>query len=152
MPRQAIAILEELRAITGHGVLVFPGLRTDKRPISENTLNGALRRLGYSKDEALAHGFRATASTMLNESGLWSHDAIERALAHQDPPSAGHTREGPMATSGSACHNGGPIIWTSCAGREVGMALEHWKGENAAETGAGRPSRARKRGARAKMR
>ena len=66
-------------------MLVFPGLRTDKRPISENTLNGALRRLGYSKDEALAHGFRATASTMLNESGLWSHDAIERALAHQDP-------------------------------------------------------------------
>ena len=85
LPRQAIAILEELRTITGHCALVFPGLRTDKRPISENTLNGALRRLGYSKDEATAHGFRATASTMLNECGLWSHDAIERALAHQDP-------------------------------------------------------------------
>jgi integrase len=85
LPRQAIAILEGLRPFTGHSVLVFPGLRTDKRPISENTLNGALRRLGYAKDEVTAHGFRATASTMLNESGLWSHDAIERALAHQDP-------------------------------------------------------------------
>jgi len=85
LPRQAAAILQALRPITGRGALVFPGLRTDKRPISENTLNGALRRLGYAKDEATAHGFRATASTMLNESGLWSHDAIERALAHQDP-------------------------------------------------------------------
>jgi integrase len=85
LPRQAVEILEALRSITGRGALVFPGLRTDKRPISENTLNGALRRLGYSKDEATAHGFRATASTMLNECGLWSHDAIERALAHQDP-------------------------------------------------------------------
>jgi integrase len=85
LPRQAVEILEAPRSITGRGALVFPGLRTDKRPISENTLNGALRRLGYSKDEATAHGFRATASTMLNECGLWSHDAIERALANQDP-------------------------------------------------------------------
>jgi integrase len=88
LPRQAVAILEALRSITGQGALVFPGLRADMRPISENTLNGALRRLGYAKDEATAHGFRATASTMLNESGHWSHDAIERALAHQDPNAA----------------------------------------------------------------
>jgi integrase len=88
LPRQAIEVLEALRPFTDHGALVFPGLRTDKRPISENTLNGALRRLGYAKDEMTAHGFRATASTMLNESGLWSHDAIERALAHQDPDAA----------------------------------------------------------------
>jgi integrase len=52
------------------------------RPISENTLNAALRRLGYSKDEATAHGFRATAATLLNESGKWNPDAIERQLAH----------------------------------------------------------------------
>jgi integrase len=52
--------------------------------MSENTLNGALRRMGFSGDEMTAHGLRATASTLLNESGLWSHDAIERALAHQD--------------------------------------------------------------------
>ena len=53
--------------------------------MSENTLGAALRRLGYTGDEMTAHGFRATASTLLNESGKWSSDAIERALAHGDP-------------------------------------------------------------------
>ncbi len=51
--------------------------------MSENTINAALRRLGYGGDEVTAHGFRSTASTLLNESGLWSADAIERALAHK---------------------------------------------------------------------
>jgi len=85
LSRQALAILSELHALTGDGRLVFPGLRTADRPISENTMNAALRRLGYSQDEVTAHGFRATASTLLNESGKFSADAIERALAHQDP-------------------------------------------------------------------
>ena len=52
--------------------------------MSENTINAALRRLGYTGDEMTAHGFRSTASTLLNESGKWSPDAIERALAHKD--------------------------------------------------------------------
>jgi integrase len=52
--------------------------------MSENTLNAALRRLGYSSEDMTAHGFRSTASTLLNESGKWSADAIERALAHSD--------------------------------------------------------------------
>lgn len=52
--------------------------------MSENTLNAALRRLGYGSDEMTSHGFRSTASTLLNESGKWSVDAIERALAHSD--------------------------------------------------------------------
>jgi integrase len=65
--------------------LVFPGIRTAQRPISENTLNAAMRRMGYDKEEVTSHGFRATASTLLNESGKFSPDAIERALAHQDP-------------------------------------------------------------------
>jgi integrase len=82
LPRQAIAVLKELHAITGGGRLAFPSIRTVLRPISENTLNGALRRLGYAQDEATAHGFRASASTFLNESGKWNPDAIERALAH----------------------------------------------------------------------
>ena len=69
--------------VSGRGRLVFPGLRGNS-PISENTFNAALRRLGYSKDEMTAHGFRSTASTLLNESGQWSPDAIERALAHGD--------------------------------------------------------------------
>ena len=63
---------------------VFPSVRTAARPISDNTLNGALRRLGYTKEQATAHGFRATATTLLNESGKWSPDAIERALAHAE--------------------------------------------------------------------
>jgi integrase len=67
LPPQAVAVLRDLKRLTGHGKLVFPGLRTPDRPISENTLNAALRRLGYSKDQATAHGFRATASTLLNE-------------------------------------------------------------------------------------
>jgi integrase len=82
---QALAILAWLQPITGHGRLVFPGARTAQRPISENTLNAALRRLGYTQDEVTSHGFRATASTLLNESGKFLADAIERALAHQDP-------------------------------------------------------------------
>ncbi len=79
---QAIGVLEEMKSFCRGGTFVFPGVRTVARPLSENTLNAALRRLGYSKDEATAHGFRATASTILNESGDWSADAIERQLAH----------------------------------------------------------------------
>lgn len=82
LPHQAVAILRSLHAITGRGRLAFPCVRTVLRPISENTLNAALRRMGYAKDEVTSHGFRATASTLLNESGLWNPDAIERQLAH----------------------------------------------------------------------
>jgi len=81
---QAIAILNEAAKITGDGRFVFPSIRSPKDPMSENTVNGALRRLGYTGDEMTAHGFRAMASTLLNESGKWSPDVIERALAHKD--------------------------------------------------------------------
>ena len=81
---QAIRLLTELREISGHRSLLFPGARDPKRSISENTLNAALRRLGYSKDEMTAHGFRAAASSILNESGSWNADAIEAQLAHVD--------------------------------------------------------------------
>ncbi len=82
LTRQALTVLAELRRMTGNGRLVFPSVRTGLKPISENTLNAALRRLGYSKEEATSHGFRASASTLLNESGKWHPDAIERQLAH----------------------------------------------------------------------
>ena len=82
LPPQAVAILRDLHRITGNGRLVFPSVRTVIRPISENTINAALRRFGYTKDEMTGHGFRATASTLLNESGLWHEDAIERQLSH----------------------------------------------------------------------
>ena len=82
LPRQAIAILKDLQAITGKGKLVLPCVRALSRPISENTLNAALRRLSYAKDEATSHGFRATASILLNESSKWRPNVIEAALAH----------------------------------------------------------------------
>ena len=82
LSEQVIAILKEVKGVTGSGRFVFPSIRTTKRPMSENTLNGALRRMGYTTDEMTSHGFRSTASTLLNESGKWSSDAIERALAH----------------------------------------------------------------------
>jgi integrase len=81
---QVVELFEELRAITGPTGYVFPSIRTRSRPMSENTINAGLRRLGYASDEMTAHGFRAMASTLLNESGQWSPDAIERALAHGD--------------------------------------------------------------------
>jgi integrase len=82
LSRQALVVLSDLRRITGHGRLAFPSVRTTTKPISENTLNAALRRLGYGNDEATSHGFRASAATLLNETGRWSADAIERQLAH----------------------------------------------------------------------
>jgi integrase len=84
LSRQSLAILEEIRSITGSLGYVFPSMRSRLRPMSENTLNSALRRLGYASNEMTAHGFRAMASTLLNESGKWSSDAIERSLAHGD--------------------------------------------------------------------
>ncbi len=84
LSKQAVAILKQLHAATGPLGYAFPSIRTSTRPMSENTLNAALRRLGYATDEMTAHGFRAMASTLLNESGKWNPDAIERALAHGD--------------------------------------------------------------------
>jgi integrase len=87
LPKQAVAILKALHPITGQGMagLVFPGLRSVMRPISENTMNGALRRIGYSQEEATAHGFRSSFSTLANDSGKWTVNAIEAALAHIEP-------------------------------------------------------------------
>lgn len=79
---QVLAMIAELVPITGEGKFLFPSIRSADRPITDNTLNAALRRLGFGKDEVSAHGFRATASTLLNEMGKWHPDAIERQLAH----------------------------------------------------------------------
>lgn len=80
---QAIEILRDLEPLTGRGRYIFPGARSADRPMSENTLNAALRRLGYDKDQMTGHGFRSMASTLLNEQG-WNRDAIERQLAHAE--------------------------------------------------------------------
>lgn len=80
---QAITLLRELQTLTGDSEYLFPSLRTTKRPISDNTINAALRRLGYSHDEMTGHGFRSMASTCLNEQG-WHPDLIELQLAHAE--------------------------------------------------------------------
>lgn len=80
---QAVAILRELHPLTGLGKYVFTGARTTTRPMSENAVLGALRRLGYTTDEMTGHGFRSMASTLLNEQGF-NRDAIERQLAHAE--------------------------------------------------------------------
>jgi integrase len=79
---QVIALFSELRHLTGAEGYVFPAMHSRKRPMSENTVNAAFRRMGFGKEEVTGHGLRATASTLLNESGLWNPDAVERALAH----------------------------------------------------------------------
>jgi integrase len=81
---RGVAILRDLHPITGKGRFAFPSVRTSTRCMSENTINAALRRLGFTQDEMTAHGFRSTASSLLNESNLWNPDAIERQLAHVD--------------------------------------------------------------------
>jgi len=83
LARQAVALLKDLQPVTGPKGYLFPSLRTGTRPISENTINAALRRLGYSKDEISGHGFRAIASTCLNEQG-YAPDVIELQLAHAE--------------------------------------------------------------------
>ncbi|MDR1019631.1 MAG: integrase arm-type DNA-binding domain-containing protein, partial [Synergistaceae bacterium] len=84
LSRQAVEAFAELRGHTGHGKHVFPSVRTrsGSRPLSDLALLTALRTMGYGPDEMTVHGFRHTASTLLNESGMWSGDAIERQLAH----------------------------------------------------------------------
>jgi len=81
---QALAILREAHAVSGDGRFVFPKLGSPLKPMCENAINGALRRLKFSSEQMTAHGFRSTASTLLNESGKWNPDAIERALSHAE--------------------------------------------------------------------
>lgn len=84
LSRQALAILETIEHDADYSQFLFPSLRSIDRPMSENTINAALRRMGFAQDEMTGHGFRAMAATLLNEMGLWHPDAIERQLAHSD--------------------------------------------------------------------
>jgi integrase len=79
---KAVSILRDLHDLTGYRSLAFPSIHSPRKPLSENTMNSALRRLGFSGDEMTAHGFRASASTLLNESEKWLPDAIEAELGH----------------------------------------------------------------------
>ena len=84
LSRQVVSYLRQLHELTGSEGYAFPAFHTSRRPLSENTINQGFRRLGYAAGEVTAHGLRTTASTLLNESGKWSPDAIERSLAHAD--------------------------------------------------------------------
>jgi integrase len=81
---RAVSLLKDLRKLTGQCKFLFPSVRSVARCMSENTLNAALRRMGFKNEDMTSHGFRASASSMLNESGIWNVDAIERQLAHVD--------------------------------------------------------------------
>ena len=92
--RQALSILEEIRPLTGHGKYVFPSTRSAERPISDNTLNACFRRMGYDNNTVTAHGFRATARTILDEVLGFRPDIIEHQLAHavKDPNGRAYNR------------------------------------------------------------
>lgn len=91
---QALAILQELHSLTGKGIFVFPSARSNARPMSDNAILAALRRLGISKEEATGHGFRATARTLLDEVLAVRPDIIEHQLAHavRDPNGRAYNR------------------------------------------------------------
>ena len=85
LSRQAVALLQQIREIAGDSVFVFPGAHSMDKPMSENTINKALRVMGYNtKTDLCGHGFRTMACGALNESGLWSKDAIERQMSHKE--------------------------------------------------------------------
>ncbi|MEQ9915462.1 integrase arm-type DNA-binding domain-containing protein [Pectobacterium aroidearum] len=85
LSRQALALLEEIKSISGAHELIFPGDRRPTKPMSENTVNNALRTMGYdTTTEVCGHGFRTMACSALVESGQWSRDAVERQMSHQE--------------------------------------------------------------------
>jgi integrase len=94
LSKQALAILEEIRPVTGAGKFVFPSTRSAERPISDNTLNACFRRMGYDSNTVTAHGFRATARTILDEVLGFRPDIIEHQLAHavKDPNGRAYNR------------------------------------------------------------
>lgn len=83
LSKQALAVIREMWDLTVGTGLLLPSIRSSVKPLSENAMNSALRRMGYDKSEVTAHGFRSSASTLLNERGF-NPDVIEAALAHQD--------------------------------------------------------------------
>lgn len=99
LSEQAVAILRELHLLTGRGQYVFPGARSPRRPMSNNAINAALRRMGYAKEAMTAHGFRATARTILDEVLNYRADYIEHQLAHavKDPNGRAYNRTAHLA-------------------------------------------------------
>lgn len=101
LSRQALAIFEEIKPLTGIGRFVFPSVRSNARPMSENTANGALRRLGCTGEEMTTHGFRGMASTRLNEAHHFTPTPSSASL-----PTASKTASAPPTTAPNTCRNG----------------------------------------------
>ena len=118
---QAIAILREIHALTGHGRYVFPSARTGERPMSNNAINAALRRMGYAKDEMSGHGFRAMARTILDEVLGVRTDFIEHQLAHavRDPNGRAYNRTAHLAERSKMMQQWADYLDKLKAGAEV---------------------------------
>jgi integrase len=111
LSRQTLDLFREAQFLSGHARYVFPSIRTPARPMSENTVNAALRRLGYSGDEMTAHGFRAMASTLLNESGKWRPTPSSRHWRTRTRILSGKPIIGAhIGVNGWKWRNGGPTI------------------------------------------
>ena len=89
LAKQAVAIFRELQNLTGAGKYAFPSLHGSAVPMSENTMNAALRRMGFTNNEMTSHGFRATARTLLHEQLHFPPEVIEHQLAHRVPDTLG---------------------------------------------------------------
>jgi integrase len=121
LPRQAMKLLRELENITGNGQYVFPGARTNGRPMSENAVNAALRRMGYGKDEIVGHGFRAMARTILDEQLSFRPDIVEQQLAHavRDPQGRAYNRTAHLAERRKMMQTWADYLDSVAAGAEV---------------------------------
>ena len=113
---QALAILKEAHALSGRGKYVFPGIRTPLRPLSEHAQQ-RLTPLATAADEMTTHGYRSTASTLLNSPGKWSSDAIERALAHTDDDKVRGATTAANGANGLRWPRGGATTLLRCATR-----------------------------------
>jgi integrase len=121
LSRQALAILEEIKPLTGGGRYVFPSVRTNQRPMSENTVLAALRRMGFTKEEMTGHGFRAMARTILDEVLNVRPDFIEHQLAHavRDPNGRAYNRTAHLDARRKMMQDWADYLDTLAAGGEV---------------------------------
>ena len=121
LAHQAVAILREVQALTGSGRYVFPSARTSARPMSDNAILAAMRRLGIAKDEMSGHGFRAMARTILDEVLGFRPDLIEHQLAHavRDPNGRAYNRTAHLPERRKMMQAWADYLWKLKAGAEV---------------------------------
>jgi integrase len=118
---QAIAVFKDMQPLTGHGRYVFPSIRTGERPMSENTINAALRGMGYGSEVMTGHGFRATARTIMDEVLGERPDLIEHQLAHtvKDPNGQAYNRTAHLPTRREMMQRWADYLDKLAAGAEI---------------------------------